>query len=101
MIRICLTKTENTYKFNAVGHADYNPGNDIVCAAVSCLTYTLAKRLNQTGCNIPSDVLKSGCASFSFTRNKRTREILKTVKCGLEGLSSEYPENVKLEVFEI
>ena len=101
MIRICLQRTENTYRFDASGHADFNPGNDIVCAAVSCLTYTLAKRLKQIGCKIPSDVLGSGSASFSFSNNIRTREILKTVKCGFEGLSEVYPDNVKLEVFDI
>lgn len=101
MIRICLKITENTYRFEASGHADFNPGNDIVCAAVSCLTYTLAKRLKQVGCKIPSDVLGCGCASFSFSNNIRTREILKTVKCGFEGLSEEYPENVSLEGFDI
>ena len=36
MIRIQITPTS----LSATGHAGYNPGNDIVCAAVSALVQT-------------------------------------------------------------
>jgi len=42
MIEVRYKKDKGSYEIHLKGHADYNPGNDIVCAAASNLIYTLA-----------------------------------------------------------
>lgn len=100
MTTICLTKTANTYSFKAEGHAGYNPGNDIVCASVCCLTYALAGRLQQLGCNITDNDITSGYAAFSFPVNSFTVQAVKTVFCGFRMLQEKYPDNVRIAVYE-
>ena len=41
MVEIKYVKSTHKYIFELKGHAEYNPGNDIVCSAVSALAYTL------------------------------------------------------------
>lgn len=40
MIRCVATKEKDRLSLQIVGHAEYNPGNDIICSAVSTLTQT-------------------------------------------------------------
>ena len=44
-VRIRIKKL--TVEVSVKGHADYNPGNDIVCAGISTLSYTLLNYLRQ------------------------------------------------------
>ena len=41
MISVEVGFTDSDYKFGVTGHAGYNPGNDIVCSAVSGLAHAL------------------------------------------------------------
>ena len=41
MIEIFATRKAGCYRLWVTGHANYNPGNDIVCAGVSALTGAL------------------------------------------------------------
>ena len=41
MIHIKISCKENVFRAVSAGHADYDPGNDVVCAAVSALMYQL------------------------------------------------------------
>ncbi len=97
---ICLTKTGNTYKFKAEGHAGFNPGNDIVCASVCILTYALAGRLQELGCNISDNDIISGYAAFSFPVNNLTVQAVKTTFCGFRMLQKSFPDNVRIVDYE-
>lgn len=100
MTTICLTRTENTYSFKAEGHAGYNPGNDIVCASVCVLTYALAGRLQELGCNITDNNIIGGYAAFSFPVNSFTAQAVKTAFCGFRMLQKQYPDNVRIINYE-
>jgi uncharacterized protein YsxB (DUF464 family) len=41
MIEVKITRKDNVFRAVTSGHADYNPGNDIVCAAVSAMMFQL------------------------------------------------------------
>ena len=46
MTQAAITKTSNDVEIAITGHAGYNPGNDVVCAGISTLSYTLINYLN-------------------------------------------------------
>ena len=84
----------------AEGHAEYNPGNDIVCSAISCLLQTFYAGLEMY-CYTPVEH-KQESGRFSVKGNaKRYKESVTTlfnsILFGLEMLEREYPENVKIE----
>lgn len=47
MVSITARKERNEYQLDIIGHAGYNPGNDIVCSAVSILATTLAQKMQE------------------------------------------------------
>lgn len=86
------------------GHAGFNPGNDIVCAAASMLTYTLVQNLlDLTGAGLlewcKTDE-KDGSMKIKVKTNKKGEAVakiaIKTIMTGYELLQNQYPENVKL-----
>lgn len=97
MITVRLTKSKNKYILEANGHAGYDPGHDIVCAAVSMLTYTLASRLLELGENINKDDLADGHARIVIRKRGENLAVLKTVWCGFESLADEYPDYVQID----
>lgn len=71
------------------GHSGYAPyGQDLVCAGVSMLTFTLAAA---TGCRIEAE---SGRAVLHFRGHVRQ---LYTVLCGFVLLSRTYPDYVRIK----
>lgn len=62
MIRVQTTQTGGVFQLRSEGHADYRPGNDPVCAAVSALLYTLLGALeNLTQGGKRDETIASGC----------------------------------------
>lgn len=84
----------------AKGHAGYGPlGRDVVCAAVSILTQTLAEcLLRQESKGSVADVslkLEPGDAEIRW---KGEAECLPAIETGFELLNGSYPEYVILKV---
>ena len=70
------------------GHAGYAPaGQDIVCAAVSALTYALAGYLEETGQAARSDI-RRGYADIEGAEGCGAAFAL--VRCGMEQLAAAY-----------
>ena len=66
------------------GHADYAPrGQDIVCAGVSTLVYTL---INSCRCEINGETV----------RVKDDRRVFDAVLCGLGMISKKFPKNLRV-----
>ena len=76
------------------GHAGYAPaGQDIVCAAVSALTYALAGYLEETGQAERVDIRKG----FAVIRGAgQCGEALALVRCGAAQLAQAYPGCVEI-----
>ena len=96
----------NAVKITVTGHADYNPGNDIVCAGISTLSYTLLNYLRQaekhhwingysyTG--EPGDIRMEFKVHWLFNREISTAiDVLRT---GMEMLAAHYPDKIRVEV---
>lgn len=76
------------------GHAGYAPvGQDIVCAAVSALTYALAGYLEETGQAARSDI-RRGYADIEGAKGCGAAFAL--VRCGMEQLAAAYPGCVEM-----
>lgn len=76
------------------GHAGYAPaGQDIVCAAVSALTYALAGYLEETGQAVRSDI-RRGYADIEGAEGCGAAFAL--VRCGMEQLAAAYPGCVEM-----
>lgn len=100
MIKIEMMDTDKGYSLAASGHAGYAPaGQDIVCAAVSCLMQTLAY-------SAAEDEHTSSCSyqgkdgpvvSVKAGDSVLMRDKFELVADGLTLLAEQYPENVSFK----
>lgn len=87
------------YHLKAEGHAGYaTGGDDIVCASVSTLFYTLANYLEQIGAddlvgNDEDDFLIECTALF---QDEAVHTAFRMTVFGLSLISEEYPDNVSV-----
>ena len=106
MIEIKVRR-ENGFDIEIHGHSMLNPGNDIVCAAVSILGQTLAQKLWEmeaegrlTRLKMSSVIPLSGELSMSAEPKACERERLEivtdTIMTGFQMLSLSFPKNVKV-----
>ena len=91
--------------FHAAGHAAYGPkGADIVCAAVSILSYTLAREMEKLeadgGLAIFSASFEEGAVRIeAIPRRFAKRQactVYQTILSGFCLLAEAYPENIRL-----
>jgi len=102
MITIHTGIKGNAYYMTSEGHADYDPGNDIVCAAVSGIMYALAgsvTNLNGGG----RKVIREGDGQMwirywplDMEDSRNMRVIWNTIVIGLLQIMKKYPDHVKL-----
>lgn len=88
------------------GHADYNPGNDIVCAGISTLSYTLLNYLRQAEkenwisgysyAEEPGNIHMEFKAHWLFGREISTA--IDVFRTGMEMLEAQFPDNIRVEV---
>lgn len=86
------------YHLKAEGHADYAPKDDIVCASVSALFYTLANYLEQIGAddlvgNDEDDFLIECKALY---QDETVHTAFRMTVFGLSLIAEQYPDNVSV-----
>lgn len=91
----------NFYEYHSEGHANFNPGNDIVCAAVSALSYALLGTLENIGDLTVNKEIKDGDMLIQVNAKNKTvhaiaNTVFTTVFIGLKQLEVTYPEHVKV-----
>lgn len=107
---ICLIfwcdQQERIHQFEVAGHAGYaESGQDIICAAVTALTFSAVNGLEHFLEGAPKVVTAAGGYlkwTLSLTDEQALNQaqwILVTMKLGLEGIQEEYgSEYVKIEI---
>ena len=85
----------NSFTLCMEGHADFDPGNDIVCAALSAFFFALANYLDDIGA-APSVKYESGRAFIKCKGGRKARFALEFVIFALYMLEARYPGNVKV-----
>ena len=84
------------------GHAEFNPGNDIVCSAVSALGFALIGSLkNLNGISFRQLQADNGIdiviEPFTGTMQKISDTIFQTIYIGLMQIEKAYPGHVQVE----
>ena len=99
MTKYKITKSDNSYKIEVKGHANYSEyGSDIVCAAISmgvAMTSNLIDKLG-FGCNIMKLVHEE--ANFLIETdltNDLVVKIMDNLSDHLDAISKQYPKNIQ------
>lgn len=98
MIDITVKKTPYDYRIKIVGHAGYNPGNDIVCSAVSALTYVLAHTASGLQSGEYEVEMKEG-DTYIYVCPREQKEVFRVfdeIVAGYKAIAKEYRRNVKV-----
>lgn len=100
MVNVHIKTAKDGFTATLKGHAEYNPGNDIVCSAISTLSGTLASACaNVKGAHIyyndyPGDQTIRVWGVTVWRQREEVKTILKTVLTGLKQVQQEYPKNI-------
>lgn len=90
------------YHLSSTGHAEYNPGNDIVCASVSTMFYTLANFLEYIGAKDldgeDEPVFDIECKALY--QDEAVHTAFRMTVFGLQLIAEEYPDNVSVTVVD-
>lgn len=90
--------THNLDGVSIKGHAEYAPhGQDIVCAAVSALTYTLVASIEQLTTDKIKYVMSSGSTDIHYGNLSEAALLLvDSFFVGIKAIESQYPDNVRV-----
>lgn len=98
-----ITYHRHRHEVRAAGHAGYGPeGQDIVCAAVTALSATLAQFAAANGGGEirmePGDIyVRCRCRS---RYDAPVTLVFNTIAGGLAGLAEQWPEYVRMDIFD-
>ncbi len=93
----------NFYEFHSEGHSGLSPGNDIVCAGVSALSYALlGTLLNIQNLQVEKEIKDGNMNIFVKSDTKAVHAIANTVFTtifiGLKQLQLTYPAHLKVDI---
>lgn len=98
MIRIRFAAEGDRLRLHIRGHAGYAArGQDIVCAAVSMLSQTLALTLNSTPGADAHTHAEAGTLTLSCADIPETRGLFRMCRIGFRALAERYGEWVRVE----
>ena len=90
-VRFLSEASGNLVGFVMEGHAGYaDPGEDIVCAAVSSVAYMTA--------NTITEIIK---ADTEVAVELRCRDVLTGLKLHLIGIEEQYPDRIQVNYLEV
>ena len=111
MMKVCYSELDGpeglSCRLEAAGHAGFAPaGQDIVCAAVSCLMQTLANEVEEAAraglVALGAVAHGEGWMRVEVTPTHKSCDMVEAwvelVQDGLDALAESYPENVELVV---
>lgn len=102
MITVKVTRKGNVFRATTEGHSELNPGNDIVCASVSALMYTLKGAVeNLIEGGIKKYRIKSGIMDVKYIADSSRADytattIFNAIVIGMLQIQETYPEYVSV-----
>lgn len=97
MIEVTFRFAKGRHHMTMDGHAGFNPGNDVVCAAASALAYTMLGALSNLSNSIEYTA-ESGRVEVTAPDGAEARTIVMTFIIGFLQLEAAQPKNVKVGV---
>lgn len=105
MIKAIVTKKSGEYyRFECSGHAGFaKKGKDIVCASVSVLTTNTINSIESLTDTDFTGGADDGYIEWEFPNgcNKETQLLMDSLVLGLDQISNEYKNYLKLEIKEV
>lgn len=99
MTEVKIEQNEIMVDIKVKGHAEYNPGNDVVCAAISNNVCTFYSLLLETDLDILKQKILSGYVHIKYIRKDNImNEYLKFIVRSFKMLEESYPENIKTNI---
>ena len=99
MTQVSVSKRCGTYTVRLDGHAGYAAaGQDVVCAGISTLAFTLIRALEDMKIHVDKRVMDqaAGTIEVSFPAGKRTEPVLSTILSGFEMMRQQYPKHIQI-----
>lgn len=105
MIKVVFEQEEGILvAFSSKGHAEAGePGEDIVCAAVSALLFSVVNTLDYYHTMLDLRVGTKGflrCEIKEGYKDKEIQAILQVAKIGITGIVQEYSEFISMEMID-
>ena len=101
MIEIMTERVSDNYKVKISGHAMYSQGEDIVCAAVSALFYSLiAAAENDKKVSMLKTNAQKGSGEITFRGGSESKGAYKMAVEGFSSLARQYPDNININKIE-
>lgn len=99
MIEIKARYEDGQYELRLEGHAEYNPGNDIVCAGASAIVYALLGALCNLGEHVETmaSETESGMAWVLTEGDEQVEAVFMMALVGLLQIESAHPQHVHVE----
>ncbi|GLC32212.1 ribosomal-processing cysteine protease Prp [Clostridium omnivorum] len=108
MINICFKQSSSKILgFNIEGHAEYGEeGEDIVCSAVSALSYTIVNGITEVLKISVEHIIKDGFLQLSLRDNnleeiEKCQVLLETMLLGFKSMEIGYGDYIKVQVEEV
>ncbi len=97
MIRVEYECEKRTHKLKVEGHAGYSEcGNDIVCSAMSAISYALVGFLENTDTRYICEDMECGYLELSCPKGKDADAAFKMALIGYMQVEKQYPRNVEV-----
>lgn len=106
MTTVQFIEHQNTYKISITGHSGYGEkGSDIVCAAVSMLTFTLINAIftEEEKGNVSAKSIRYGQGNAKIAlliakgKGAELRAVISAIKGGFELLANSYSQYVQIQ----
>lgn len=106
MTQLTIRETVGMVHIEVDGHAEYNPGNDIVCAAISTLCYTLINQLeamySRDQLNDLQIIDESGHIEIKLVKDWGYKTQWYAIRdffiTGMEMIAEQYPDYLKVDI---
>ena len=101
MIDIKYSRRDDMHELKLKGHAQYGEtGSDIVCSAVSAITYSLLAFLDKhPECTKDTwDNIRSGNTKVYCQGDETVRTAFEMALTGYQMIAEEYPDNVRVTI---
>lgn len=101
MIEIVYRKADNAHSLSLRGHAGYHAGNDIVCAGVSAIVFSLLGYIDNHGDEISGLRMHvdGGDTDISCREaGSNTATAFEMAVIGLAQIAKAYPDNVAITI---
>ena len=94
MIHVTITPVS----LSVQGHAGYNPGNDIICAAVSAIVQTFEQSARELTTDTIISSMEDGDAVITWPRapTKELTILIDSAFLGLSSIAETYPQYVSV-----